>query len=676
MNKLCMLMLCCAVTGTNIPMAGAETLAYVDLVHRLTDLDRLAVLPQTGEKIALFSSYDRTSRYDAATDKYIRWDANGDGGHVIRTEGDVQVLAEMDGPGCICRIWSATAGDGRVKIYLDGAVEPAVDLPFKEYFSGKEAPFNYPLLVYKTEANGFDNFVPIPYQKSCKIVAEKGWGNYYQFTYSSFAPGTVVPTFTRALGEPEKAALAAADKLLTDNLGSDPAGARAGEATLREAISLEPGSQKTIPLQGPRAITALRAKLDPASATAAATPDSTVLRDVALRIRWDGEKSPSVAVPLGDFFGNAPSIASYKSLPSGLTPDGFYAFWYMPFARSAEVQIANEGKTPVALEISLTHAPLSRPIESLGRFHAKWHRDALLPMEPERKIDWTLLNTQGRGRFCGVLLHVWNPTRRWWGEGDEKFFVDGEKFPSTFGTGSEDYFGYAWSSFKVFVRPLHGQPQSDGRQLSDYRWHISDSVPFQQSFDGAIEKYFRDPTRYASTVYWYLAADGVDPYELAPVAERSGYYELPPSLKVAGAIEGEALRVLEKSGGNTGEQDMAGYADNWSGPAQLWWTGAKPGDKLTLALPVKDAGKYEVKAQFTKAKDYGIVQLYLDDQKLGEPVDFYNDQVIATGLLSLGTRDLTAGEHKFTMEIVGANEKAAPGYMVGLDFVKLELVQP
>ena len=669
---LCLLTLWCVANAglAAAPSAAAQTLTYADLVRRLTDLEALAVLPAAGEKTALASSYDRVSRYDAESGQYVHWDANGDGGGIIRSEGEFQVLAEMNGPGCIQRIWSATPGMGRVKIYLDGAAEPTVDLPFQDYFSGQEAPFNYRLLVYKTEANGFNNFVPIPYQKSCKIVAEKGWGNYYQFTYSTFAPGTVVPTFTRTLGEPEKAALAAADSLLANRLGSDPGGARAGEATLRETFTCAPGGEKTVALQGQRAITAMRVKLDPAALADAAT----TLRELVLRIHWDGEKTPGVWVPLGDFFGTAPGISHYQSLPLGMTPEGFYSFWYMPFARSAEVQIRNEGNTPVTLEISLTHAPLTRPIAGLGRFHAKWHRDALMPAEPERKIDWTLLKTQGRGRFCGVMLHVWNPTRRWWGEGDEKFFVDGEKFPSTLGTGSEDYFGYAWSSFKQFVRPLHGQPQSDGRQIANYRWHTADSVPFQQSFEGVIEKYFRDPTRYAATTYWYLAADGVDPYTLAPVSERSGYYESPPSLNVTGAIEGEALRVLQKSAGSVSEQDMEGFGANWSGAAQMWWKGAKPGDKVVLAVPVKDAGKYEIKAQMTKAKDYGVAQLYLDDKKLGAPFDLYSDRVEATGIISLGTFDLAAGDHKLTVEIIGANDKADKAYMFGLDFLKLEIV--
>jgi hypothetical protein len=88
------------------------------------------VLPAPGERCAQWSSYDRATRYDAATDTYLHWGANDDGPHFIRKEGDGYVLAEMDGPGCIWRIWSARAQQGHVKIYIDGRRQPAVDRPF------------------------------------------------------------------------------------------------------------------------------------------------------------------------------------------------------------------------------------------------------------------------------------------------------------------------------------------------------------------------------------------------------------------------------------------------------------------------------------------------------------------------------------------------------------------
>lgn len=116
---------------------------------------------------------------------------------------------------------------------------------------------------------------------------------------------------------------------------------------------------------------------------------------------------------------------------------------------------------------------------------------------------------------------------------------------------------------------------------------------------------------------------------------------------------------------------MTGFGENWSGDAHLWWINAKPGDELVLAVPVKQAGDYKLLAQLTKAVDYGIVQLALDGQKLGGPIDLYNNGVVATGELDLGRHELTAGDHKLSVTITGANEKAVKNYMFGLDYLKL-----
>jgi hypothetical protein len=127
-----------AIAGVILALPAAESLTYTELVRRLTDLRQLANAPAVGEQNALASSYDRQSRYDPDLDRYVGWDANQDGTGMVRAEGDTSVLAESEGPGCIWRIWSATAGAGHVRIFLDGAEHPAVDLPFSSYFSGTD----------------------------------------------------------------------------------------------------------------------------------------------------------------------------------------------------------------------------------------------------------------------------------------------------------------------------------------------------------------------------------------------------------------------------------------------------------------------------------------------------------------------------------------------------------
>ena len=646
-----------------------ESLSYADLVHRLIDLERLAVLPRPGNTCQQWSSYDRASRYDEKTGKYVAWDANGDGNGIIRREGNQQVFAEMEGPGCIWRIWSALPEQGRVKIYLDGQPEPVIDMPFAHYFDGKHAPFNYPTLSYRLEdvgSRGQNLYFPIPYQKSCKIVADDKWGAYYHIVYETFPKGTRVPTFSGKLVEDNAEALKAVDRFLAQSLGTDPAGKRQGEETIRDSVEIEPGKSKRLELKGPRAITAIRGS----GSFKDREDEMAALRQLVLRITWDGEAEPAVWCPLGDFFGTAPGVNLYKSLATGMTPDGAYAFWYMPFAKSAALELVNEGPIARRLNFEVTHAPLARPFGELGHFHCKWHRD-VFPLPKDRWPDWTMLRTEGRGRFCGVMLHVWNPLGGWWGEGDEKFFVDGEKFPSTIGTGSEDYFGYAWGHPALFQKPFHGQTmtQNNRGHQSVLRWHIADNVPFQKSFEGCIEKYYPNArsTLYACTVCWYLAPGGVDPLKPAPVEERHGYYVRLP-LELAG------FEVLGEPPGNLEVQDMTGFgAGTWTHDDHLWWTGAKPGDKLELGFRVAKTGKYNVSAYLTKAVDYGIVQLYLDGKKLGGPIDLFNNGVIRTNPpIQLGVHELTEGEHKLTVEIVGANEKAVKAYMFGIDELKLE----
>jgi hypothetical protein len=665
-----LLKLLCSAAICGTAFAAEPEFSYVDLAHRLTDMEYLATLPATGDTCAQWSSYDRRSRYDTATGKYVDWDANGDGDGIIRKEGDQLVLAEMNGPGCIWRIWSAAPKGGHVRIYLDGATEPAVDLPFTGYFDGKNAPFTRPALV-NIVSSGCNNYTPIPYQKSCKVVADSDWGSYYHFTYESFPAGTRVPTFKRQLTDAENAALDAANTVLSEcgpRDGSDDPKSKTKEAS----ISASQGSRTTT-LPGPAAITSIRVKIEPPPPPG----DFDLLRSISIQIRWDDEKEPSVWAPLGDFFGTAPGANVYRSLPLGLTEDGWwYCTWFMPFAKNAKVTFTEDGKQPVNLKYEITTEPLPGDVSKYARFHAKWHRDAFLPGEAERQIDWPMLKTEGSGRFVGVMLHVWNPRGGWWGEGDEKYFVDGEKFPSTFGTGSEDYFGYAWSDPKLFQNAYHNQTHNDGNNkghISVNRWLITDNVPFQKSFEGCIEKYMSNarPTLYAATAYWYLAPNGTDPYRTQPLTERIRYWTPVSPNRVPGAIEGERLKVLAVTGGKAQEQDMRAYEGQWSNDAQLWWTGAKPGDKLDLALPVAKSGKYALTMQLTKAPDYGIVQLYLDGDKLGEPTDLYHPSVAPSGTLDFGTHDLTGGEHKLTVEMTGANEKAIKNYMMGLDFVKL-----
>ena len=678
--------------GTLLLPANAETYSYADLVGRLTDLKALAAPPQPGEKAGLASSYDRKSRYDAANDKYIAWDANGDGNGIIRMEGDSAVLAEIQGPGCIWRTWSATTKAGHVKIFLDGSATPAVDLPFTAYFDGSQEPFNRPALVYKTKSNGYDNFTPIPFQKSCKIVAEKDWGAYYHFNYTQFASGTVLPTFHLPLAPADAAALDHANDVLL-HAGQNPNLKSPTDQIVRQTMTAEPGKTTVVyDGSGSGAITALRVKFNLPTEIEA---QRALLRQLALRITWDNQSTPSVWSPLGDFFGSPAAAIPFDSLTTGLGKDGYwYCYWYMPFGSHATLSIDNDGTTSLPMEWEITRAQPTQKSDALLRFHAKWHRDAFLPERPDRKIDWIQLTTQGKGRYVGTQLHIWNPRGGWWGEGDEKFFVDGEKFPSTFGTGSEDYFGYAWSSGKMFTEPLHGQPYTENHlagHISDFRWHISDNIPFQTSFEGVLEKYYPNdrPTLYAAVAYWYLDPSGIDPYSAVPVGERVGFYVRPPIYHAPNAIEAENLICLNPAHGH---QAARVNAVEFQIPSQV----ASNESVLSVriieqkvdfrGLKIEKAGKYNLQARVFKFGASGIYQFFVDGAPIGTPVDLYAARSVKESALSsdpivdIGPVDLSAGDHILSIALVGHNEKARPSNPAGafeclLDYLKLEPIQ-
>ena len=212
--------------------------------------------------------------------------------------------------------------------------------------------------------------------------------------------------------------------------------------------------------------------------------------------------------------------------------------------------------------------------------------------------------------------------------------------------------------------------ENNAGHQSVLRWHIVDNVPFQKSFEGCIEKYYPNAsgTLYACTACWYLAPGGVDPY-------RAG-----AGRRAATAITScpRSPPADSRSSAAAGQRPDAGHAPataRASGATTTSSGGPAPSRATSSSWPCpsKKAGKYEVERQLTKARDYGIVQLSLDGKKAGEPIDLYNDGVIPTDPpVSLGTHDLTAGEHKLTVEIVGANAKAVKGYMFGLDYLIFE----
>ena len=316
-------------------------------------------------------------------------------------------------------------------------------------------------------------------------------------------------------------------------------------------------------------------------------------------------------------------------------------------------------------------------------FHATWRQ--LTEVDTRGKKDMTGQNAfdvnyvtaHGKGVYVGDTLTVFNGAAAWWGEGDEKIFVDGEEFPSHFGTGTEDYYGYAWCKAEFFQAPFHAQPEGGGNMAGGFsvnsRYRGLDAIPFLRSIQFDMELWHWADTKinYAPTAFWYARPGATcnvppDPEAAAkPVARTRA--DVVPVLKVAGAIEGESLKVVERTGGEVQVQDGS---FGWSGDAQLWWIDAEVGDKLVVEFPVVTGGLYKVSANLTKANDYGIVELTVNDGPARKFDRFHT--TVAHDLLELGTFDLKAGTNRLTIKVVGTHPDAIPRRMFGLDYLKLQ----
>lgn len=635
-------------------VAQQPSFTFPQLLSRVTDGDWLWRAAPAGERCVQFSSYDRSS--DKGPGDTEAWYGNGDCGQYLRVEArdghDEHVMVDVDGPGVLTRLWSANPS-GELWFDIDGARAWTVD--FQALTTGKLAPVVEPLAGL--HSRGANCFLPIPFQKHLRIAASKG-DFYYHCDVVRLPPGTAVPSFRPEFLQQFGAEIAAAAKQLATPV----------------AVGPWHGTSMHVPAG------TLLAGLEVAVEKAAGQVDlGEVLRRVLLVVRCGDEET--VRVPVLDFFCGGADWKPWRSARLGITESGVgYCRWPMPMPDGGDVSLLTEGDLQgVGLQLGIAPAALPAGVAPL-RFRASYHQEKGFPSRPYRD-HLVLAASGGPGRFVGCSLLVKNPTRGWWGEGDEKFWVDGEAFPSWFGTGTEDYFGYAWCDPHPFQSAFHAQVQCDGPGnygfTAVHRTHQFDSVPFEKSFRFDLEVWHWVPELkidYASVAYWYGApGSGAGLPPVPAVAQRTlDRLPPPPVFVVPGAIEGEGLKVLSCSGGEHEVQDLSFREKTFSHDAQRWWKHGVVGDTLVLALPVAEAGEYRITAGFCKAVDYGIVQCEVGGAALGAPFDGFAPHVSGSGPVELGTTKLGAGEVPFTLRIVGKNEKAVPAHMVGLDYLKLE----
>ncbi|HEX7062681.1 MAG TPA: glycoside hydrolase family 172 protein [Woeseiaceae bacterium] len=403
--------------------------------------------------------------------------------------------------------------------------------------------------------------------------------------------------------------------------------------------------------------------------TIAPRNDVRVERGLIVRCWWDGEDEPSVAVPVADFFGMGFGLwKDYVSLPLNMTSGGYNSYWPMPFRKSARIEVENTS------DVDIEHFYYNIDVEARAAmpddvlyFHAQFRRTVTEAGKPV-----TILEAIGRGHYVGTLLSMQPLRGSGFGylEGDPRIRVDGEETPGFIGTGTEDYFSSGWYyDTGEYSAPYHGVTIKDEKtgRINTYRWHIEDPIPFDQSFHFDIEHGGTNDVPgvvYASVAYWYQT----HPHAPFPPLPKN---LLPISRPAAPALEAEALAASARAtGGQVRTQDMADFGGNWGGNAQLWWTEAQPGDRLTVPLTVEAAGDYELIGFFTRGPDYGIVRLHAGGAPLRPLVDGYDPAVVRSEPVFFGEVSLDEGRNDIVLELLGKDARAAgysDGYLVGID---------
>lgn len=487
-----------------------EQVSMQSLLREMVDRKQLVEYPESiPYKAMQASSYNRAS----VSPDQPGWFADSDGVFCIRTEknreGETEwVLMEDKGPGVITKIWAVcfyyglddTTG-ANLKIYLDGEEEPTINCNFFEFVKGES--FVKPPFAMETRRAG-NSYLPIPYAKSCKVTMDKKVF-YNIISYRSYPQGTSVRTFSMDEYNQSQILIDSVGHVLERGVYGDLASTKNTEAYSFHK-TLRPQEKETLLIRKKQqAIEQLVFQLD-------AEDFDQALRSTVLKISFDGEQT--VWTPLGDFFNIGVGLKTYQMWERAVQEDGtMICRWIMPYQHIAELEIENMGKQDIQMSVTAKVMPYTWNDRSMY-FHSSWRMDDPTPGFP--LFDYNLVNVKGKGIYVGDQFTVLNPEEGWWGEGDEKVYVDDDTFPSLFGTGTEDYYGWAggvvpnpedefYTPFLSNVRVA--APNSMGYNTCT-RTRVLDAIPFNRQLDFNIESSGSNRTswfhlQYAVNTYWY-----------------------------------------------------------------------------------------------------------------------------------------------------------------------------
>jgi hypothetical protein len=435
-------------------------------------------------------------------------------------------MLDTEGPGAIVRWWMTfyKAQNGILRIYIDNDTIPVIKGAPKELLSG--TLLARPPLAVSVQAGAplgeagrdYDHnlYVPIPFASHCKISyecdslvlrydydgipVEKGyyWPDvFYNIGYRAYTKNTKVESFSLQVLKNVKPLLNNAVEILLNNR------VNSASAENFEKLIL-PGDSLIIEIsQKKHAINRLLVELEASNMPQA-------LRSTVMRVSFDDYQT--IWVPIGEFFGSGYSLKLHKTWMNQRDEKGtMESFWVMPFREKCILTFINYGSENINLK-GLAGLSAYRWNTRSMYFGASWHEYYHIKTRNEKgsPFDINYIDITGKGIYAGDQVTLFNNTYEWWGEGDEKIFVDGESFPSSFGTGSEDYYGYSFGRKEPFSHPFLAQPEGTGNMswglTVNMRHRSLDAIPFNTSISSNIELWHwaNIYMNYALTTFYYI----------------------------------------------------------------------------------------------------------------------------------------------------------------------------
>lgn len=452
----------------------------------------------------------------------------------------------------------------------------------------------------------------------------------------------------------------------------------------RDNKSVPPGETKVLmDVKGPGVITHIWMTFLGPEPHPWAKNGSANHQEMLLRIYWDGSDRPGVEAPVGDFFANSFGKRSEViSLPVIVEDaDSYNCFWHMPFRKSAKVEVVNESEKPISLlYFNIDWVKKESISKDTPYFYAQYRQE--YPVQ--KGLDYVILDTEGKGHYVGTVLSVRTRSPSWFGEGDEKIYIDGEKKASIWGTGTEDYFLSAWG-LKTTSTPYFGVPYFDqwgivGGHTSAYRWHINDPIVFNKGIKFTFEHYGwmsvdENPEHkehswnereddYSSVAFWYQVGKPTFNARAPHASER----KLPNLDRIIPARE-----YTERKYHGSGEvvvQNLGIYPNGhlFYKPQQ------KEGAWLEIPFEITKKEPCRLVLNMTGSNDYGKYQGYLNGVKLGNVMDFYSEEIRNREyhLLDFWPE---LGKYILRLECVGKNQLSG-GYYLGIESVRLRQRRP